>query len=128
LSFPRKRESSFFALDPCFLRGDIVDFCFPQQILIRILRLFKKLRKGPEDARQNAAQALGEFRHKSAIPALEKALDDTSPSVYQAVRAALNRIDSKVLHPDSDDDTPLFGDHHIYMPKTWRSEYKDTTA
>ena len=26
LSFPRKRESSFFALAPCFRRGDIVDF------------------------------------------------------------------------------------------------------
>ena len=25
LSFPRKRESSFFALDPCLRRGDIVD-------------------------------------------------------------------------------------------------------
>jgi len=34
LSFPRKRESSFFALDPCFRRGDIEGFCFPQQILI----------------------------------------------------------------------------------------------
>jgi len=33
LSFPRKRESSFFALDPCFRRGDIVGFRFPQQIL-----------------------------------------------------------------------------------------------
>ncbi len=29
----RKRESSFFALDPCFRRGDIVSFCLPQQIL-----------------------------------------------------------------------------------------------
>ncbi len=35
LSFPRKRESSFFALDPCFRRGDIVCFCFPQQILTK---------------------------------------------------------------------------------------------
>ena len=26
LSFPRKRESSFFALEPCFRRGDTVDF------------------------------------------------------------------------------------------------------
>ncbi len=34
LSFPRKRESSFFALDHCFRRGDIVGFCFPQQELI----------------------------------------------------------------------------------------------
>ena len=34
MSFPRKRESSFFALDPCFRRGDIEGFCFPQQILI----------------------------------------------------------------------------------------------
>jgi len=33
LSFPPKWESSFFALDPCFLSGDIVGFCFLQQIL-----------------------------------------------------------------------------------------------
>ncbi|TKJ38671.1 MAG: hypothetical protein CEE38_02920 [Planctomycetes bacterium B3_Pla] len=32
MSFSRKRESSIFALDPCFRRGDIVSFCFPQQI------------------------------------------------------------------------------------------------
>ncbi len=35
MSFPRKRESSFFALDPCFRRGDIVGFRFPQQVLLR---------------------------------------------------------------------------------------------
>jgi len=28
-----QRESSFFALDPCFRRGDIADFCFLQKIL-----------------------------------------------------------------------------------------------
>ncbi len=28
-----QRESSFFALAPCFRRGDIVDFCFLQKIL-----------------------------------------------------------------------------------------------
>jgi len=26
-----QRESSFFAIDPCFRRGDIVDIRFPQQ-------------------------------------------------------------------------------------------------
>ncbi len=26
----------FFALDPCFRRGDIVSFCFPQQILFTL--------------------------------------------------------------------------------------------
>jgi hypothetical protein len=34
LSFPRKRESSFFALNPCFRRGDIVGFFFPKQVII----------------------------------------------------------------------------------------------
>jgi len=41
LSFPRKRESSFFALDPCFRRGDIVDFFFLQQILINYSCILK---------------------------------------------------------------------------------------
>ena len=45
MSFPRKRESSFFALDHCFPRGDIVGFSFPQQILIRLLRLFGCVRE-----------------------------------------------------------------------------------
>jgi len=31
---PAKAGIQFFALDPCFRRGDIVDFRFPQQILI----------------------------------------------------------------------------------------------
>jgi len=35
LSFPRRRESSFFALDPCFRRGDIVGFRFTQQLLAK---------------------------------------------------------------------------------------------
>jgi len=90
--------------------------------------LIKSLCDKNWETRRNAALSLGEFRIKSAIPALEKALDDINSSVYQAVREALNRIDSKVLHPDSDDDTPLFGDHHIYIPKTWRSEYINTKA
>jgi len=30
---PAKAGIQFFALDPCFRRGDIVDFRFPQQIL-----------------------------------------------------------------------------------------------
>jgi len=34
-----QRESSFFALDPCFRRGDIVGFCFPQQKLINYIVL-----------------------------------------------------------------------------------------
>jgi len=38
LSFPRKRESSFFALDPCFRRGDIVGFCYPQQKLFKNIK------------------------------------------------------------------------------------------
>ena len=32
---PAKAGIQFFALDPCFRRGDIVDFRFPQQILLR---------------------------------------------------------------------------------------------
>jgi hypothetical protein len=32
---PAKAGIQFFALDPCFRRGDIVDFRFPQQILFR---------------------------------------------------------------------------------------------
>jgi hypothetical protein len=49
MSFPRKRESSFSALDPCsfgqaqdrFRRGDIVGFYFPKQELIkRLLTVF----------------------------------------------------------------------------------------
>ena len=34
---PAKAGIQFFALDPCFRRGDIVDFRFPQQILRDIL-------------------------------------------------------------------------------------------
>ncbi|HUU18595.1 MAG TPA: twin-arginine translocation signal domain-containing protein [Sedimentisphaerales bacterium] len=30
---PLKAGIQFFALDPCFCRGDIIDFRFPQQIL-----------------------------------------------------------------------------------------------
>jgi hypothetical protein len=30
---PAKAGIQFFALDPCFRRGDIVDFRFPQQVL-----------------------------------------------------------------------------------------------
>ena len=33
MSFLRKQESRLFALDPCFRRGDIASFGFPQQIL-----------------------------------------------------------------------------------------------
>jgi len=35
LSFPRRRESSFFVLVPCFRRDDIAGFRFPQQVLNR---------------------------------------------------------------------------------------------
>jgi len=35
MSFLRKQESRFFDMDPCFRRGDIVSFGFPQQKLIR---------------------------------------------------------------------------------------------
>jgi len=35
LSFLRRRESSFQSLDPCFRRGDIGSFYFPQQELIK---------------------------------------------------------------------------------------------
>jgi 2-oxoglutarate ferredoxin oxidoreductase subunit delta len=50
LSFPRKRESSFFALDPCLRRGDIVGFCFPQQELISFMRCEKMAGKIVIDA------------------------------------------------------------------------------
>ncbi len=41
MSFPRKRESSFSALDPCFRRGDMVGFYFLRQKLIkRLLMVF----------------------------------------------------------------------------------------
>ena len=30
---PAKAGIQFFALDPCFRRGDIFDFCFPQQTI-----------------------------------------------------------------------------------------------
>ncbi len=42
---PAKAGIQFFALDPCFRRGDIVGFRFPQQILIKnkefVMRQFK---------------------------------------------------------------------------------------
>jgi len=36
---PAKAGIQFFALDPCFRRGDIVDFRFPQQIPINQLTI-----------------------------------------------------------------------------------------
>jgi len=33
---PAEAGIQFFALDPCFRRGDIVDFCFPQQELFSL--------------------------------------------------------------------------------------------
>jgi len=32
---PAEAGIQFFALDPCFRRGDIIGFCFPQQELNR---------------------------------------------------------------------------------------------
>jgi len=37
---PAKAGIQFFALEPCFRYGDIVDFRFPQQILFRALEAF----------------------------------------------------------------------------------------
>ncbi len=41
---PAKAGIQFFALDPCFCRGDIVDFPFPQQILIIKKPVIRKMR------------------------------------------------------------------------------------
>ena len=38
---PAKAGIQFFALDPCFRRGDIFDFRFPQQMLFKAQGFFE---------------------------------------------------------------------------------------
>ena len=53
------------------------------------------LRDADENVRAIAAWALGQIESASALPALEAARDDQSPTVRHAVRWAIEQIDDR---------------------------------